>query len=46
MTRKFRPDSVWNELTDEQWQTLESWLFEENITYREASEDGLKKNGA
>ena len=49
MTRKFRGDSVWNELTDEQWQTLESWLFEENITYREACERlekewGLKRS--
>src|SRR5689334_16223996 len=34
--RKLRPDSTWNRLTPGQKQTLEGWLFDENIRYREA----------
>jgi hypothetical protein len=36
--RKLRPDSKWNKLTAEQQETLERWLFEENIAYHEALE--------
>lgn len=39
---KLRSDSKWNELTDEQRDTLEGWLFEENISYRDAL-DRLQK---
>ena len=35
---KLKSDSKWNELTEEQRDTLEAWLFEENIAYREALE--------
>ena len=33
---KMRSDSKWNELTEAQRETLEGWLFEENIGYQEA----------
>ena len=36
--RKLRPDSNWCKLSAEQRETLERWLFEENIGYREALE--------
>jgi len=39
---KLRADSKWNELTEEQRDVLEAWLFEENISYREAL-DRLQK---
>ena len=42
---KLRSDSKWNELTDEQRDTLEGWLFEENISYREALERLQKEFG-
>ncbi|MDB6023050.1 MAG: hypothetical protein JWQ04_2907 [Pedosphaera sp.] len=42
---KLRSDSLWNELTPEQWETLESWLFDENIGYKEAHERILKEWG-
>jgi len=42
---KLRSDSKWNELTAEQRDTLEGWLFEENVSYREALER-LQKNSA
>jgi hypothetical protein len=31
--RKMRDDSTWNRLTPEQRETLESWLFDENLGY-------------
>jgi hypothetical protein len=31
--RKLRDDSTWNQLTPEQRETLESWLFDENLGY-------------
>jgi hypothetical protein len=31
--RKMRDDSTWNQLTPEQRETLESWLFDENLGY-------------
>ena len=33
---KLRSDSKWNALTAEQRETLEAWLFEENLAFREA----------
>src|SRR5579872_7291853 len=33
---KLRSDSTWSQLTTQQWETLEGWLFDENISYREA----------
>src|SRR5579885_1545331 len=38
MLRKLRSDSLWNQLSDEQWATLEGWLFEENLSYQAARE--------
>ena len=35
---KLRSDSKWNGLSAEQRETLEGWLFEEKISYREALE--------
>ncbi len=35
---KLRSDAKWNELTDEQRDTLSGWLFEENLGYCEALE--------
>jgi hypothetical protein len=31
--RKMRDDSTWNQLTPEQRETLEGWLFDENLGY-------------
>jgi hypothetical protein len=42
---KLKSDSKWNALTDEQRDTLEGWLFEENISYREAAERAEKEFG-
>jgi hypothetical protein len=36
--RKLRDDSLWNQLTSGQRETLESWLFEENLGYASAVE--------
>ncbi|HZV34372.1 MAG TPA: hypothetical protein VFB72_07315 [Verrucomicrobiae bacterium] len=36
--RKLRSDSCWKDLSPEQWETLEGWLLDENISYREAQE--------
>jgi hypothetical protein len=36
--RKMRDDSTWNELTPEQRETLEIWLFEENLGYAKTLE--------
>jgi len=33
--RKLRDDSTWNQLTPEQRETLEEWLFDENLGYAE-----------
>jgi hypothetical protein len=43
--RKLRADSCWNDLSAEQWDTLEGWLLDENITYREAQERIVKEWG-
>ena len=42
---KLRSDSKWNKLTAEQRETLEGWLFEENVGYREALERAEKEFG-
>jgi hypothetical protein len=36
--RKLRDDSTWNRLTPEQRETLESWLFDENLGYAKTLE--------
>lgn len=36
--RKLRDDSTWNQLTPEQRETLESWLFDENLGYAKTLE--------
>jgi len=36
--RKMRDDSTWNQLTAEQRETLEGWLFEENLGYTKTLE--------
>lgn len=36
--RKMREDSTWNRLTSPQRETLESWLFDENLGYTEVLE--------
>jgi hypothetical protein len=36
--RKMRDDSTWNQLTPEQRETLESWLFDENLGYAKTLE--------
>ena len=36
--RKLRADSSWNDLSTEQLQTLEGWLLDENLSYRETQE--------
>ena len=33
--RKLRDDSTWNQLSAAQRETLESWLFDENLGYAE-----------
>ena len=35
---KLRGDSTWNQLTPEQRQTLETWLFEQDLGYSETVE--------
>ncbi len=35
---KMRSDSTWNQLTPEQRETLETWLFEENLACSETVE--------
>jgi hypothetical protein len=35
---KMRSDSTWNQLTPEQRETLETWLFDENLGYAETVE--------
>jgi len=35
---KLRSDSTWNQLTPEQRETLETWLFDENLGYAETVE--------
>ena len=35
---KLRNDSTWNQLTPEQLETLETWLFDENLGYAETVE--------
>ena len=42
---KIRCDSIWNGLTPEQKQTLEHWLFVENLGCREVSERAQKEWG-
>jgi hypothetical protein len=42
---KLRSDSAWSKLTAEQRETLEGWLFEENIGYKEALEQAQKEFG-
>jgi hypothetical protein len=42
---KMRSDSKWSELTAGQRETLEGWLFEENIGYQEARERLEKEFG-
>ena len=41
--RKLRDDSTWNQLTPEQRETLESWLFDENLGYAKTQERVLKE---
>jgi hypothetical protein len=43
---KLRSDSTWAALSPEQRETLEEWLFEENIGYKEALERAQKEFGA
>ncbi len=42
---KLRADSNWSGLTGEQRQTLERWLFEENLSYKETLERARKEFG-
>ena len=42
---KMRADSAWSKLTAEQRETLEGWLFDENIGYKEALERAQKEFG-
>jgi hypothetical protein len=42
---KLRSDSKWNGLSAEQRETLEGWLFEEHLGYREALERAQKEFG-
>lgn len=42
---KLRSDSAWSKLTREQRETLEGWLFEENLGYMEALERAEKEFG-
>jgi hypothetical protein len=42
---KLRADSNWSGLTGEQRQTLERWLFEENLSYKETLERAKKELG-
>jgi hypothetical protein len=43
--RKMRDDSTWNQLTSEQRETLESWLFDENLGYAKTLERVQKEFG-
>jgi hypothetical protein len=43
--RKMRDDSTWNQLTPEQRETLESWLFDENLGYAKTLERVQKEFG-
>jgi hypothetical protein len=43
--RKMRDDSTWNQLTSEQRETLEAWLFEENLGYAKTLERVQKEFG-
>jgi len=43
--RKLRDDSTWNRLTPEQRETLESWLFDENLGYAKTLERVQKEFG-
>jgi hypothetical protein len=43
--RKLRCDATWAALTPEQRETLEGWLFEENLGYPEALERAQKEFG-
>jgi hypothetical protein len=36
LLRKIRSDASWNRLTTEQQGILERWLFEENVSFRQA----------
>jgi hypothetical protein len=42
---KLRSDSAWAGLSAEQRETLEGWLFEENLAYKEALERAQKEFG-
>ena len=42
---KMRSDCVFNKLTPEQADTLEGWLFEENLSYQDALERAQKEFG-
>ena len=42
---KMRSDCVFSKLTPEQAETLEGWLFEENLSYKEALERAQKEFG-
>jgi hypothetical protein len=42
---KMRSDSTWNQLTPEQRETLETWLFEENLGYSETVERPRREFG-
>jgi hypothetical protein len=43
--RKLRDDSTWNRLTPEQRETLESWLFDDNLGYVKTLERVQKEFG-
>lgn len=43
--RKLRDDSTWNQLTPEQRETLEAWLFDENLGYAKTLERVQKEFG-
>jgi hypothetical protein len=42
---KMRTDSAWSRLTAEQRETLEGWLFDEHLGYKEALERAQKEFG-
>src|SRR5260221_8078489 len=42
---KLRTDSTWNGLTPEQREKLDEWLFEEEVSYREARERAQREWG-
>src|SRR5260370_13239077 len=42
---KLRADSTWNELTPEQREKLDEWLFEEEVSYQEARERAQREWG-